>query len=138
MTSVAAVASTVSSSIAIAVMVASSSSSIAVASATVTLLWTAILELFVLLAYVAKKVLTKLSGFLDHLRIRTASEQLDLGFTGIGRFHLRDMQVHGLIAFLTRALLNEARTTSLDLHSAPGLALDVFDVRTAMSDDLRT
>lgn len=47
------------------------------------------------------------------------------------------MQVHLLLTLSACGRLNEARATALDLDPTPCLLLNVFDVCTAMSDNLR-
>ena len=46
------------------------------------------------------------------------------------------MQVHLLVTLAVSLALQEARPTSLDLHAASGLLLDVLHVRSALTDDL--
>lgn len=48
------------------------------------------------------------------------------------------MQIHGLVAFSTGALLHEAGVAALDLNAAACLLLDVLDVCTSMTDNLRS
>lgn len=46
------------------------------------------------------------------------------------------MKIHILIALGVGVVFKEATTTTLDLHAAAGLGLDVFNVAPALSDDL--
>lgn len=46
------------------------------------------------------------------------------------------MQIHCFVALLIGARLQKPRTTTLDLDTAPGLLLDMFDVCTTVTDDL--
>lgn len=48
------------------------------------------------------------------------------------------MQVHRFVTFPARAVLNEARSTALDLNLAVSSLLDMLHVRTALADDLST
>lgn len=47
------------------------------------------------------------------------------------------MQIHGLVTLTIGAGLAESRTPALDLHAASSLVLDVLNIRTALSDNLR-
>lgn len=49
---------------------------------------------------------------------------------------VRHMQVHGLIALMSRIVLHKPTTAALDLHPTARLALDVLDVAAARTDDL--
>lgn len=46
------------------------------------------------------------------------------------------MQIHGFVAFSVGRHLSEARPASFDLDFAAGLLLDVFDVRSALANNL--
>lgn len=48
------------------------------------------------------------------------------------------MEIHGLVAFLASVVLDEARATALDLDTTASFLLDVFDIGTAMADNLST
>lgn len=48
------------------------------------------------------------------------------------------MKIHILIALSTSAVLHESRAATLYLDTASSFLLDMFDIRTAMSDDLST
>jgi hypothetical protein len=48
------------------------------------------------------------------------------------------MQIHILVAFSASTRFHEARSTTLDLHSASGFLLDMLDIRAAMTNDLGT
>ena len=48
------------------------------------------------------------------------------------------MQVHGLITLAIRAMLHEAGITAFDLDTASCFLLDVLDVSSTVSDDLRS
>ena len=47
------------------------------------------------------------------------------------------MQVHGFITFAIGAVLHEAGITAFDLDAASCFLLDVLDVSSSVSDDLR-
>jgi hypothetical protein len=48
------------------------------------------------------------------------------------------VQIHGFVAFSSSVVLHETRSTALDLDTASSFLLDVFDVGTALTDDLGT
>ena len=48
------------------------------------------------------------------------------------------MQVHAFIALMSSVVLHETGSTTLDLNAASCLLLDVFDVRTTLTDNLST
>jgi putative ubiquitin-RnfH superfamily antitoxin RatB of RatAB toxin-antitoxin module len=51
---------------------------------------------------------------------------------------LRNVQIHGFIAFSSSVVLHKSRSTALDLDTASGFLLDVFDVGTTLTDNLST
>lgn len=52
------------------------------------------------------------------------------------RWHLRNVEVHGLIALLAGVGLHETRTATLDLHLAACLLLDKLDIVATATDNL--
>lgn len=53
-------------------------------------------------------------------------------------WYLRNMQIHCLVTFLTSAVIHEARSTTFDLYSTPGFLLDMLNVSTPMTNNLRS
>lgn len=47
------------------------------------------------------------------------------------------MEIHGFVGFLASAVFHESRAAAFDLDSTSGLLLDVFDICSALANDLR-
>lgn len=58
-----------------------------------------------------------------------------LDFVGV---RARYVEVHWFVAFLVGAMFYEAGVAAFDLDAASGFLLDVFDVGSAVADDLRS
>jgi uncharacterized protein with von Willebrand factor type A (vWA) domain len=58
--------------------------------------------------------------------------------TGSVLRNLRNVQIHGFIAFSSSVVLHETRSTTLDLDTASSFLLNVFDVGTTLTDNLST
>lgn len=52
--------------------------------------------------------------------------------------HVRDVQIHLLITFVSRVVLHKARASTFDLNTASSFLLDVLDIRAALANDLST
>jgi hypothetical protein len=52
--------------------------------------------------------------------------------------NLRNVQIHGFVAFSSSVVLHETRTTTLDLDTASSFLLNMFDVGTALTNNLST
>lgn len=52
--------------------------------------------------------------------------------------YLRDVQIHRVVTFPASAGLQETGSAAFDLDLAPRLLLDMLDIRTALSNNLRT
>jgi hypothetical protein len=52
--------------------------------------------------------------------------------------NLRNVQIHRFVAFGSSVVLHETRSTTLDLNTASSFLLDVFDIRTALTNNLST
>lgn len=55
---------------------------------------------------------------------------------GLAAEDLRNVQVHGLVALATCALLHEARVAAFDLDAAACFLLDVLNVGASLTYDL--
>lgn len=48
------------------------------------------------------------------------------------------MEIHGLVALAVRSMLHKARIATLDLNTAASLLLDMLDIRSTMTNNLRS
>lgn len=91
----------------------------AMAAASVALARRSTLKLFVLFLDVRQQVLAKLFGLLDHLGVWA-----------------RYVQIHVLLSLTACCVLDVARSSTFNLHTASCLLLNVFHIRASMADDL--
>jgi hypothetical protein len=108
----------------------------------VLLLWRGLFfEAFVLLFDICKEIFAEFLRMLHLARIRPAmcTDVISPRFTHDSTLRYldsRNVQVHRFITFTPSAVLHEARTTTLDLYTAPSLLLDMLDIRATVPDDL--